>query len=114
MSRYFIVIIFLFFSCSKEIGDPCSSNVDCGSNRICDTSQPGGYCTISPCRPGDCPSGSECIEFEPQISYCMESCSDSSQCRKGYVCVKGFSKYGGFCNGMGLVDESDITETFEQ
>ena len=35
-------------SCGKKIGDSCQTASDCdpSGTRICDISQPGGYCTI--------------------------------------------------------------------
>jgi hypothetical protein len=51
--------------CSEEIGDECSISSDCSSSgdRICDTSAPGGYCTILGCDHESCPSEAVCIRF---------------------------------------------------
>lgn len=86
-------------SCGIQIGDPCSSNIDCGQNRICDKSQPGGYCTVSPCEEETCPSEAVCIFFSTWDSFCMLKCSQSEDCRKDYVCVDD-DIYGEqpFCN----------------
>ena len=87
------------WGCSQEIGDECGSNADCGSDRLCDTSQPGGYCTVSPCTDDTCPSEAVCVKFAPQVSYCMKICYDDTHCRKGYVCVKGYEGMSdAFCN----------------
>ncbi|NOZ01353.1 MAG: hypothetical protein GXP54_05625 [Deltaproteobacteria bacterium] len=89
-------------ACGRDIGDDCSTNVDCGTGRICDTSQPGGYCTISPCRPDYCPGASICVEFTPDDAYCMQGCEADEECRQGYECVVGFNvgshEYAGFCD----------------
>ena len=78
--------------CAPEIGDKCSVSTDCSVNgdRICDTAQPGGYCTVQGCDPDSCPNGGVCVEwrFEPSrttATYCMSRCRSS--CRNGYECV---------------------------
>ncbi len=80
--------IFLTPGCGKEIGDSCSSSNDCPSGAVCDTSQPGGYCTITPCYKGDCPSESRCTDFGMDNTFCMKRCNDDYDCRDGYRCVK--------------------------
>lgn len=101
MMRWIAVVIvagiFIGSGCSSKIGDSCSSNSDCGANRICDRSQPGGYCTTSPCERNVCPTEAICIVFENTESYCMKRCSSDSDCRRDYECVKGFGD-GPFCN----------------
>jgi len=83
-----ITLIFLLglFGCSAEVGDACSSDVDCGQGRVCDRSSRGGYCTVSPCAPGTCPDNSVCVEFENKESYCMALCDSDGDCRSGYRC----------------------------
>lgn len=90
--------------CKPEIGDECSVSTDCSStgDRLCDTTQPGGYCTIYNCEPGTCPEEAVCVAFEisksavcddPQMSsrlqrnFCMRSCGGDDDCRGGYHCV---------------------------
>lgn len=85
-------------ACGREIGDDCSTNVDCGSGRLCDLSQPGGYCTISPCRADSCPTEAVCVVFSVNDSYCMRSCATRDECREGYECVLDFQDVPGFCN----------------
>lgn len=94
--------------CRPEIGDECVTSVDCSSqgDRLCDTSQPEGYCTIFGCEPDACPDNSVCVgfglELDPACSadpqgtdprwprfertFCMISCEEDSDCRDGYVC----------------------------
>jgi hypothetical protein len=52
-------------ACSKNIGDACATNVDCSpqGTRFCDTSAPGGYCTIDGCDVATCPSEAVCVRF---------------------------------------------------
>lgn len=68
--------------------------------------QPGGYCTLAACQPGNCPSDSVCVTFWQNTSessadttqgdrnrlstnYCMRKCDERSDCRddEGYDCV---------------------------
>lgn len=79
--------------CAPEIGDRCSVSTDCSVNgdRICDTAQPRGYCTVQGCDPDSCPNSSVCVEwrFEPSRTtqtYCMERCNSGCG-REGYECV---------------------------
>jgi len=68
-------------ACKREIGDDCSTGADCEPNgsRICDLSQPGGYCTIVNCDETSCPSESACIRFFPTqflTKACNPACED--------------------------------------
>jgi hypothetical protein len=79
--------------CTAEIGDECSANVDCSTNgdRACDTSAPGGYCTILDCRANGCPEEAMCVawgEGVAQRTFCMRHCGSDSDCRDGYQCFK--------------------------
>lgn len=51
--------------CGTEIGDSCSLSSDCSSqgDRFCDTTSPGGYCTVIGCDYDNCPDDSVCIRF---------------------------------------------------
>src|SRR5262245_47832083 len=53
--------------CSREIGDDCVTAVDCNPNgsRSCDSSQPGGYCTIQGCDERSCPEEAVCMRYFP-------------------------------------------------
>lgn len=91
------IVVALFCGCASKIGDGCSTNNDCGVNRICDRSQPGGYCTISPCELNACPKESVCISFDTTESFCMTRCAADGDCRSGYECVKNYG-VSPFCN----------------
>jgi len=99
-----LAAVLLTTACSAGIGDSCSVNSDCGTDRICDTSQPNGYCTSADCLRTPCPSDAECIEYADQVSYCMQRCGPFSFCRDGFTCVEGVKSpdgtktYAGFCN----------------
>lgn len=87
----------LIFGCAPAVGDTCEVNTDCGRELVCDTSQPEGYCTRSPCEPGTCPSEGVCIAFDDGSHFCMKRCEKSDDCRDGYVCVDNFGD-APFCN----------------
>jgi hypothetical protein len=89
--------------CSPHIGDKCVLNTDCSitGNLQCDTSMPGGYCTMFNCGPNSCPNGNACYLFHADVqgcpyddrqpsrtahSFCLEDCNQNSDCRYGYSC----------------------------
>lgn len=102
-----IALVVWLAGCQPDIGDSCSTNVECSAtgDRTCDTSQPGGYCTIFGCDPKTCPTDeSICVSFNNALStvpgcqnlnrsspyertFCMATCNDSGDCRGGYDCV---------------------------
>ena len=93
-------------ACQPKIGDDCKVSTECGVgsvSRVCDTTQPEGYCTIYNCEPGTCPSEAICVAFHVAVSavpacaesqgstrlarsFCLRRCESDSDCRKGYVC----------------------------
>jgi hypothetical protein len=95
----------LLLACTPNVGDKCSLSTDCSQlgDRLCDTTQPNGYCTIFNCEPDQCPS-SICVAFDPSVdpacgsdnggrwprferSYCLAPCNQDSDCRGDYQCV---------------------------
>lgn len=80
--------------CSPQIGDSCTISTDCSTrgDRLCDTSMPGGYCTIFGCEANQCPNDSVCLEFHPGSDrfsrrFCVAPCGKGSDCRSEYACV---------------------------
>jgi hypothetical protein len=80
--------------CKPQVGDSCKLSTDCSvsGDRLCDTSQPDGYCTIFNCEPDTCPGESICVEFHPSSSrlkrrFCLASCVANADCRPGYACT---------------------------
>jgi hypothetical protein len=92
--------------CKPKIGDACTTALECSSlgDRLCDTTQPGGYCTQFGCQPDGCPSEAACIVFRSSIdpacgtaddgkygrfsqSFCMIVCESTTDCREGYACA---------------------------
>jgi hypothetical protein len=87
--------------CSPKIGDKCSVSTDCSQagDRLCDPTQPDGYCTVFNCEPNGCPDDSLCVSFNDvscsnaamsmrfQRTFCMATCQKNGDCRSGYVCL---------------------------
>ncbi|MDF2698197.1 MAG: hypothetical protein K0S65_6580 [Labilithrix sp.] len=94
-------------ACTPEIGDKCQVSTDCSvqGDRLCDTSQPGGYCTQLNCQGNSCFDEASCVLFGSAIpgcgfddrsgrygsrvarSFCMAKCESNGDCREGYVCA---------------------------
>jgi hypothetical protein len=113
-----LAALLLCGACTKKIGDDCKSSLDCSqdSERTCDISQPGGYCTIEGCDERSCPKESACIRFFPRLFLtrpcppdcapdelcvgglcapraserrnCSHTCGENGDCRGGYVCLE--------------------------
>jgi hypothetical protein len=87
--------------CSPKIGDKCTISTDCSltGDRLCDPTQPGGYCTVFNCEPGRCPDDSVCVSFTEGSctssalarrfvrTFCMLVCESNDDCRAGYLCL---------------------------
>lgn len=93
--------------CLPKIGDDCQTDADCSQvgDRVCDTSQVGGYCTQFNCTPESCPIGEGiCVAFgnAPSLvtgcadegrpspyarAFCMKPCTRDADCRAGYLCI---------------------------
>ncbi|NUP14412.1 MAG: hypothetical protein HOW73_50930 [Polyangiaceae bacterium] len=104
-----VLVVLFAMGCRPEIGDECVTSVDCSAqgDRLCDTSQPDGYCTIFGCEPDACPDNSVCVGFGQEIdpacanadvgtdprwprferTFCMIACETNDDCRDGYVCA---------------------------
>lgn len=80
--------------CGHEIGDSCAVGTECSPNgdRVCDTSLPGGYCTIIGCEYGSCPDEAVCVRFFPvgnQSIACDVTTEDEStdDCTPDELCT---------------------------
>lgn len=74
-------------------------------DRLCDTSQPEGYCTQLNCKGQSCPDEASCVLFRSSIpgcgfddragpfgsrlarSFCVAQCTSNDDCRPGFVCA---------------------------
>ena len=91
--------------CTPSIGDKCVLSTDCSirGDRLCDTSQIGGYCTVFNCNTNSCPDEAVCVLFHGSVqgcgyddravsrtarTFCMAKCTTNSDCRDGYECAK--------------------------
>lgn len=91
-----LFVMIVAVGCAPAIGDECETALDCSQSgsRICDRTQPAGYCTIQGCERGTCPEDSVCVKFRPGLerlsaTYCMATCETTSDCRddEGYRCT---------------------------
>jgi hypothetical protein len=75
-------------ACSHEIGDSCKVAADCDPNgtRVCDLSQPGGYCTMVGCDEKSCPSSSVCIRYFPEKLIVQEAPDAGGAPDAGHQC----------------------------
>jgi len=104
-SLFALALAALLLGCTPKIGNSCTLSTDCSQlgDRLCDTTQPNGYCTVFNCEPDQCPS-SICVGFDPTLdpacgqadngrwprfekSFCLAPCSTTSDCRDQYECV---------------------------
>ncbi len=73
-----------------SVGAPCTGDDQCNdANAKCITAAEGwpeGYCTITGCSAGSCPTGSECFQMTSGSTYCLKICTDKSHCGPSYAC----------------------------
>ena len=86
-------ILPLVIACAPKLGDGCDDAFDCAvdGTRICDHTQPGGYCLIPGCRADECPDEGVCVRFghdERAQTFCLRHCERRSDCRSGYECAE--------------------------
>ena len=87
-----VACLLVVAGCGKTVGDTCANNTACGAGLICDLSVPEGYCTRSPCRKGECPAESVCVDFGAEASWCMRRCDQGQGCRAGISCLDSSSE----------------------
>ena len=96
-----LMLPLLLSGCSPTVGDACETSTACGTGLICDLSMAGGYCTRSPCRAGECPAESVCVDFGAEASWCMRRCDGGQGCRSGLSCLDA-ETIGGETTCLGL------------
>jgi hypothetical protein len=111
-----VALLALLPACAAKIGDSCTTNLDCDplGERICDTAQEGGYCTLDTCDEDSCPDDALCISFFPtQLSDPCDpatedavnlerpnpdgSCPTGSTCATNDCTADEFCLTSGFC-----------------
>ena len=87
------LLVALVSGCGSQIGDSCTTNVDCAQDgtRDCDLSAPGGYCTMEGCDEQFCPSEAVCIRVFPYEAP-GAPCSTDAICDGDSLCLPD-----GFC-----------------
>jgi hypothetical protein len=85
-----LVAVTAVAGCRREIGDECVTAVDCQPNgsRQCDSSQPGGYCTIQGCDERSCPEEAACMRYFP-AQYLTVPCDPTApaDCAADEICL---------------------------
>jgi hypothetical protein len=88
-----LALAIVFAGCGKKIGDECRTSIDCSqeSERLCDISQPGGYCTLDGCDERSCPDEAVCIRFFPRLFLdrdrkCMPA-AGGPECAASEICL---------------------------
>lgn len=122
------LLLLLLAACRPQIGDECTASADCSAqgDRLCDTSQPQGYCTIFSCDPDSCPDDdSVCVGFGLELpqsceapnaanpswprferTFCMAPCEEDDDCREGYQCLAPTAR-----GAVSIDIESDIRDS---
>ncbi len=115
MNRIFLMalLVALAASCDSEIGDSCSANVDCSSNgdRLCDTAQPGGYCTVEGCSATSCPEGSFCVAFFPP-SILETPCDPATEDRLGAADATNACTFAEVCLTAGFCAPASLERRY--
>ena len=130
VSRFLFVLGFLALAaagCTPEIGDACVTSLDCSQQggRLCDTSQPEGYCTVFDCQPDACPGAAVCVRFGVELdpscassdvvdprwprferAFCLAACEADDDCREGYRCLAPSAR-----RGAGIDLESELRDS---
>ncbi|HVZ71235.1 MAG TPA: hypothetical protein VHJ20_02575 [Polyangia bacterium] len=87
-------------ACGHEVGDNCKTAADCDPNgtRVCDLSQPGGYCTMVGCDETTCPENSVCIRYFPEALLLSEQADGGGRCDPKCDGVRSSTADGGCPN----------------
>lgn len=91
--------------CGPTIGDPCTTDSDCGDGLCVNESwAPGGYCSRRCGATADkpeCPRGSVCVPGSLNLSdsACFLSCDKTEDCRSGYTCSAELVSEQRVCEG---------------
>jgi hypothetical protein len=88
MRSLLLLLAVLAAACGSKVGDACSLSTDCSSDgtRTCDTTQPGGYCTVEGCAYDSCPEEAVCVRFFPGLED-GALCADGNDCGVAEICT---------------------------
>ncbi|MCA3012166.1 MAG: hypothetical protein INH41_07170 [Myxococcaceae bacterium] len=82
---------------SQPIGGACANDGECAGSLRCDTAAPSGYCLQTSCSASTpCPGGGVCVA-DAQGNFCAKSCTSNNSCRQGYFCQRFRNASDGFC-----------------
>jgi hypothetical protein len=140
-SIVFVLGCVALVGCTPSIGDSCVTSIDCSQQgeRLCDTSQPDGYCTVFDCAPDGCPGEAVCVRFGSELdpacdetaavdprwprferSFCLAVCEIDDDCREGYRCIAPGDRRGSsidreseFKDSKVCFRATDVAETSE-
>lgn len=96
MRLWIVASLLVAAGCAPAIGDPCQTALDCSitGDRVCDTAQTGGACTVFGCEEGTCPDEAVCVRWRPmesrlEFTACMRRCESDDNCRtdQDYACL---------------------------
>ena len=64
-------ILAMVVACTPSVGDRCNISTDCSTqgDKLCDTSQPGGYCTQLNCLGNKCVDDALCISGDGGLIF---------------------------------------------
>ena len=102
--------------CTPKIGNSCSQSTDCSQqgDRLCDSSQPDGYCTVFNCEPDTCPD-SICVVFNYNLDPSCATADDGRWPRfERSFCMKPCDPtHGSYSADGGVTDPGDCRDYYE-
>ena len=89
----------------NNVGEACKTDADCYSPyglgncialSVSGVQPSGSVCTIMDCSvpgiPTDvCGAGNDCIGLNGDVTFCVQTCEDATQCAAGYACADDVS-----------------------
>jgi len=87
-----VMLLFAIASCGSDppnVGGMCTASDGCDDDLQCNTTVPGGYCTVACTMPGsrdECPDESICDAISGSAIACVKICKSSADCRTDQDC----------------------------
>lgn len=87
-----LAVCLIVAGCAHKIGDSCTMNIECSptGDRVCDASEPGGYCTQEGCLAGSCPDEAVCVRYLDLSNTPCYGPNAELLCERGEICLEGF------------------------